>query len=232
MIDISIIIPCYNSEKYISETIDSIKNQKFNNWECIIVNDGSTDNSEKIILSMIYNDNRFRYVKQENKGPSNARNNGVKLSKAKYITFIDADDILGFEYISNGVNYMNNHEELSLYYGKVIHFDENKEFIYKPSTKEYKQILRHNQFHTTTIIRRCDFINCGGYNEDLDNKEDWEFYVRFLYKDKKFYISDDIAFKYRYHDNSRDNKSMSVYRQYFNEIRSLNKHIYKEYDIK
>ena len=127
---------------------------------------------------------------------------------------------------------MNNHEELSLYYGKVIHFDENKEFIYKPSTKEYKQILRHNQFHTTTIIRRCDFINCGGYNEDLDNKEDWEFYVRFLYKDKKFYISDDIALKYRYHDNSRDNKSMGVYRQYFNEIRSLNKHIYKEYDIK
>ena len=47
MIDISIIIPCYNSEKYISETIDSIKNQKFNNWECIIINDGSTDNSEK-----------------------------------------------------------------------------------------------------------------------------------------------------------------------------------------
>lgn len=63
---VSILIPLYNAEKYISETIDSVLNQKYTNWECIIVNDGSTDNSEKIVLEKIKGNNKFKYLTEEN----------------------------------------------------------------------------------------------------------------------------------------------------------------------
>lgn len=66
---ISIIVPCFNSENYIKDCLESIKKQTYSNWECIIINDGSTDRSEEIILEVIKNDNRFIYIYQENKGP-------------------------------------------------------------------------------------------------------------------------------------------------------------------
>lgn len=219
---VSIIIPCYNAERYIAETILSVKNQSYNDWECIIVNDGSTDNSEKIILDLITDDDRFAYVKQENSGPGKARNTGASFAKGKYITFLDADDMIGKDYLASAEEFLDRNENCILYYGKVKHLyeDTNKSFILKPTTRAYWEILFHNQFNATCVFRKKDFENIGGYNEDLDNKEDWEFYIRLLYRNRPFFIDDVLAFTYRHHKDSRNKEGSE--RIYFEKIMDLN----------
>lgn len=91
---ISIIIPVYNVEKYLRQCLDSIKNQTFKDFECICVNDGSTDDSLSILQEYANKDNRFKIIHQNNKGISEARNVGIKLSVGDYILFIDSDDFI------------------------------------------------------------------------------------------------------------------------------------------
>lgn len=98
---ISVIVPIYNSEKYLKRCIESIVKQKYDNIEIILINDGSTDNSLKIIEEFMKKDNRIVLINQENQGVSNSRNRGIEASKGKYIIFIDSDDYILEDYIDN-----------------------------------------------------------------------------------------------------------------------------------
>lgn len=98
-IRISIIIPVYNAEKYLSETLDSILNQTFTDFEVIAVNDGSTDSSLDILKLYKNKDKRIRIIDKKNSGVSDARNTGIKNATGEYVCFVDADDILAQEYI-------------------------------------------------------------------------------------------------------------------------------------
>ena len=91
---ISIIIPCYNQVAFLPETLQSVLDQSYEHWECIIVNDGSLDNTEEVALEWCQKDSRFNYLKKENGGLSSARNAGLKIAKGEYIQFLDSDDIL------------------------------------------------------------------------------------------------------------------------------------------
>lgn len=88
----SVIIPSYNRAHIIGKALLSVKDQTFTDWECIIVDDGSTDNTKEIVAKWILEDNRFRYIQQENAERSAARNNGIRNAKGKYICFLDSDD--------------------------------------------------------------------------------------------------------------------------------------------
>lgn len=90
---VSVIIPCFNAEETIVKTLQSIENQTIDNYQVILINDGSTDNTEKIILDFIENKSNYQYIKQDNMGVSSARNNGISRVKGKYISFLDADDV-------------------------------------------------------------------------------------------------------------------------------------------
>ena len=91
---VSVIVPCYNQAQYLPETLDSLLAQTYENWECIIVNDGSTDNTEEIALKYCEQDERFVYLPKENGGLSSARNAGLDIAKGEYVQFLDSDDIL------------------------------------------------------------------------------------------------------------------------------------------
>jgi len=93
---VSVIVPCYEQAKYLPEAIESVVNQTYTNWECIIVNDGSTDNTIQVAEFLIekYNDKQLIIINQTNKGLPEARNCGIKASKGKYILPLDADDKL------------------------------------------------------------------------------------------------------------------------------------------
>lgn len=91
---VSIIIPCYNQANFIDETLQSVFNQTYENWECILVNDGSSDNTEDLIKTWLAKDKRFRYFSNTNSGVSVARNFGIENAKGNFIQFLDADDIL------------------------------------------------------------------------------------------------------------------------------------------
>lgn len=91
---VSVIVPCYNQAQYLPETLDSVLVQTHQNWECIIVNDGSTDNTEEIALKYCEQDERFVYLPKQNGGLSSARNAGLDIAKGEYVQFLDSDDIL------------------------------------------------------------------------------------------------------------------------------------------
>lgn len=96
---VSVIVPVYNCEQYIIECLKSIMNQTYNNIEVVVINDGSTDQSEKMILNVMHADNRIRYINQTNSGPSEARNKGISLSTGKYLVFVDSDDRVNPRYV-------------------------------------------------------------------------------------------------------------------------------------
>ena len=104
MIDISILMPVYNAEKYLNETIDTIKNQSFSNWELIIVDDGSTDNSKEICTKLMNDDKRIKYILQENLGVSHTRNVALENAQGKYIVFVDSDDLIHEDYLKILIN--------------------------------------------------------------------------------------------------------------------------------
>ena len=103
---ISVIVPVYNVEEYLEECLESVQNQTYTNFEVILVNDGSTDNSKEICERYCKQDTRFHLLNQENQGQSAARNHGVTASKGELITFVDSDDVLSIKYLEILNRYM------------------------------------------------------------------------------------------------------------------------------
>ena len=144
MIDISVIVPVFNSEKTLNRCLDSILNQTFKNFEVICVNDGSQDNSGQILNEYKMKDERIKVIEQKNKGLSGARNTGINLAKGKYVTFIDSDDwieINTFEKIKENID--KKYDVIRIDYTSNDNIEKNKK-IYKNELLDFKKI--HEQF--------------------------------------------------------------------------------------
>lgn len=126
---ISIVIPAYNAEKYLAETIDSVINQTYTNWELIIVDDGSTDNTKGIIETYRSKDLPIKYIFQENSGVSIARNNGMNHASGKYIALLDADDVWLKNNLELKIKILMNNPSVSWVYSNMNNADENMNII-------------------------------------------------------------------------------------------------------
>ena len=115
----SIVLTTYNRAKLLERALNSLIHQKFENWEAIIVNDGSTDETEKIISPYLKTDARFHYHKQTNQGEAKAKNKGVELAKGEYISFLDSDDEYEINHLESRNNLLNLHPEVDLLHGGV-----------------------------------------------------------------------------------------------------------------
>lgn len=231
---VSIVIPLYNAEKYIEETIDSVISQIYQNWECIIVNDGSTDNSENVVLEKIKNNPKFKYYKQENSGPGRARNYGASLANGKYLLFLDADDIILDNYLFDGVEFMESHLDYTLFYGKAKVFWENgveKEWKLRIFS-DMKDFLRSNCIYCTALIKKKEFDKVGGFDEKLFAFEDWEFFVRLLNNNPKVFRTDNFVFKYRKHTGSRDDLNKNRWLEIKKIVEEKNKDIFDKWNGK
>ncbi len=125
---VSIIIPCFNTEKFIAETIQSVINQTYSTWELIIVNDGSTDNSFSIIEEFVKQDSRITSINKKNSGVSDSRNTGISKSKGEYLILLDSDDLICQNFIELGLLEFKNDVTIGL-----VHFD--NQLIDKNSNK-------------------------------------------------------------------------------------------------
>ncbi|HOC40486.1 MAG TPA: glycosyltransferase family A protein, partial [Bacteroidales bacterium] len=123
---VSIIIPVYNGEKYISDTIQSVIDQTYKNWELIIVDDGSTDNTAEIVKQ--FNDSRISYIKKNNTGVSDTRNVGAMISKGEILSFLDADDIWLPENLEKKVEKLINEPQCVLVYSSMFLWDERENY--------------------------------------------------------------------------------------------------------
>ena len=168
MAKVSVVMCCYNSERYIKETIDSVLNQSFTDYEFIIWNDGSTDSTEQIIKS--YKDKRIIYRKDINRGEGVAAQLACNLATAKYIARIDSDDVWLPHKIAFQYNYMESHPNVVLLSCPVIFIDKDSKELGRsfPVTKTgflNKSIEKENRFpHSGSIYRKEIYNKVGGYN--------------------------------------------------------------------
>lgn len=176
--DISIIIPCYNAADFIKQTLDSILIQRGVIFEIIIVNDGSIDNSEKIIGG--YKIDAIKYFKQTNKGVSSARNLGLEKAEGKYIVFFDADDVMSESFLETRFLYLEKNSTISFVSGPVQKFNgiKNIEGYYRGTSENvFEEILLYNQEVVTcpsNFMFRKSFLNNNHlkFNERLMSTAD------------------------------------------------------------
>lgn len=194
---VSVIIPCYNQAKYLPETLDSLIAQDYKDWEGIIVNDGSPDNTEEIALDYIEKDGRLRYIKKENGGLSSARNYGIKQALGEFILPLDSDDIIKPDYIKKAIDAFDREPQLKLVYCLGHCFGVTTGF-WNMVYKDYSSLLLENSIFCSAIYRKKDWQHIGGYDELMKKGfEDWEFFIRLLDENSLVYQIPAPLFYYR-----------------------------------
>ena len=202
MYKVSIIVPCYNQSVYLSEALDSVLEQSYENWECIIVDDGSTDNTENVAKEYCKKDNRFIYIYQNNSGLSKARNTGVANSKGIYILPLDSDDKIAPQYIEHAINAFKSNENLKIVYCRAQLFGLGKG-EWKLPEYSLERMLGRNCIFCSGVYKKEDFIRVGGYNPNMKyGFEDWDFWLSILEKGGDVLQLDEILFFYRIRNKS------------------------------
>lgn len=194
---VSIIVPCYNQSQYLDEALNSVLVQSYTNWECIIVNDGSTDNTEEITLKWENKDSRFIYLKKKNGGLSAARNSGITISKSRYIIPLDADDILGKNYIKLALKEFSLDGTLKVVYSKGLKFGKEKGLL-SLTPFSLKNLSRNCMIFASAMFKKEDWSRVGGYDEKMIyGWEDWEFWIAILKNGGNVKRIEEVCFYYR-----------------------------------
>jgi len=194
---ISVIIPCYNHGKFIQEAIDSVKEQSFKDWEIIVINNCSDDPYTLKIFKLL-EEQKIKVLHSEKRGPSAARNMGIKNSSGDYILPLDADDKIGPEYLELGSKFLDSNPETGIVYCKANFFD-HKSGEWDLGLFDIKTMLQNNQIFSCALYRKCDWEKVGGYNESMPYKEDYDFWLSILELGRTVYRIDKTLFFYRKH---------------------------------
>ena len=177
---VSVIVPSYNQGVYLADALNSVLNQTYTTWECIIIDDGSTDNTKEVALDFCRLDERFLYIYQNNQGVSAARNNAIRHSSGKYILPLDGDDIIVKTYLTDAVPVLENDSNVKVVYGDAEYFGAKSGLMpLKPFS--LPTLLNENCIFNTAMYRRTDYDKIAGYDETMnDGYEDWEFWISLL----------------------------------------------------
>ncbi|MFV5686293.1 glycosyltransferase family 2 protein [Flavobacterium sp. GB2R13] len=198
---VSIIVPCYNHAQYLSESLQSVLEQTYVNWECIIVNDGSPDNTKEIAALWVSKDKRFRYLEKENGGLSSARNAGIANSIGEYILPLDADDCIDNEFLTKLVPELQLDNSLAIVSCYSKFFENNLETItyeLKPKGTTYHYLLFVNQLIATSLYRKKCWEVVEGYDETMKNGfEDWDLWLSITKRGWNYKIVTEFLFYYR-----------------------------------
>ena len=201
MSKVSVVIPCFNQGAYLGEAIESVLAQTFQDFEILVVDDGSTDAKTVNIL----NDSAWpktRVIRSENQGLSAARNNGIREAKGAYILPLDADDKIGPGYLADAVRILDRHPDIGIVYCEVSHFGA-KEGRWDLPEYSLDKILIHNLIFCAALYRKADWEAVGGYNVNMVyGLEDWDFWLSLVHIGRKVYRIPKIYFYYRLREGS------------------------------
>ena len=211
---VSIIIPCYNQASYLEETLYCILQQDYSNWECILVNDGSIDNTESVILPWLVKDARFRYFSIPNGGVSSARNFGLKHAKGVFVQFLDADDLLAPSKLSKSIQFIDS-KDVDVVCSNYDHFLgtisnslgtfsnlENYKFTFQNIARYWNAgftIPIHCFFFTREVIANYRFPI------GITAQEDWVMWLQIYHQNPKTYFIPETLAYYRYNPSGRTN---------------------------
>jgi glycosyltransferase involved in cell wall biosynthesis len=207
---VSVIIPMYNREDFIVETIRSVLDQTYPNIELIVVDDGSTDDSRKVLKQFEGKIRVLEHPGKVNRGQSAAINLGIRSSEGRYVAILDSDDLFAPRKIQLQVEYLENHPDIGLVYGNGYYIDEEGEKlypIYQIGHKEYSRpelvlLDCYINIPSNSLIRRSVLDLVGGFDESMRSAQDHDMAVR-LAEVTRFAYLDEVLWYYRRHGSSQ-----------------------------
>jgi glycosyltransferase involved in cell wall biosynthesis len=207
---VSVIVPTYNQALYITEALQSVLDQTFPDFELIVVDDGSTDETPEILAG--YHDPRIRVVRQPNAGLSAARNTGLRESSAPLITLLDSDDYFFPDKLAVLSAYLDNHPEIGLVSGGTQIVDQKgrplRQVIKTPRNVDLFGLLSGNPFTPSAVMFRREWCErVGAFDETLRACEDWDLWLRMAYKGCAFAWVEWLVAAYRYHQGQMTRES-------------------------
>lgn len=192
---VSVVIPTHNYARYLGQAIASIQEQTYTDWECVIVDDGSSDDTPQVVSS--FADPRIQFMRQEQAGPSAARNRGIAAARGDLIQFLDADDLLGSTKLENQVRALIEQPDVDLVYCRPRYFRDGGDESTEPAStrawidlppllaasgsgQEVLPNLIHENFAVIEgpLFRRALADKAGGFDPALRRMEDWEYWIR------------------------------------------------------
>ena len=184
---VSVIVPCYNQAHFLGECLESVRQQLFKEWECIIVDDGSSDNTVEVATKFCQSDTRFRYVHQSNKGLSGARNTGIEHSRGAYLNFLDSDDALLPEMLLVLKERLDGDGNAMMAYCGYSGTKEALSQVVKKACTNFNSLeidffvllSRGNALHVASaLIKREAIDRIGNFDKALKSCEDWDLWLR------------------------------------------------------
>ncbi len=216
---VSIITTLYNAEKYIEETILSVQNQSYKNWEHIIIDDSSKDRSVEITDGFVSNDNRIQVIKlQKNKGAAYCINEATKIAKGTYIAFLDSDDLWDSQKLKEQIKFMDQNDCL-VSYSNYLHIDESgqslKIRILALDSLSYKKQYRNNYIGNLTGIYNSKVLG-KIFAPNMRKRQDWAVWLEAIKRSNKpaLGIKKDLAY-YRVRKGSISAKKLSLLKYNF-----------------
>jgi glycosyltransferase involved in cell wall biosynthesis/Tfp pilus assembly protein PilF len=176
---VSVVIPCYKHAHFLPEAVESVIAQTFSDWEIIIVNDGSPDNTNEVANRLIakYPDKRMRLIEKANGGLASARNVGFKAARGKYVLPLDSDDKIKPPLLEKLVPVLDKHPEVGWVYTYIHHFGDIDTEWPQPDFDRTRLIWKENICVCCSLCRKAMWEQVGGYNEQVLGYEDWDFWV-------------------------------------------------------
>ncbi|MBL0226733.1 MAG: glycosyltransferase family 2 protein [Geobacteraceae bacterium] len=200
---VSVVVPCYNHGDFLAETMDSLQSQTFTDFEIIVVNDGSTDESTVTLLKNL-NQSRTRVIHTDNRGVSAARNRGIVESAGEYILPLDSDDRIAPGFLELAVEVLDTQPEVAIVYCERVLFGE-REGIDPLPAYDPKELLVDNCIYPAALFRKTDWKTVGGYNEKMVyGWEDWDFWISLSDLNMQVVKIPEPLFFYRVRSSSRD----------------------------
>lgn len=200
---ISIVLPTYNGSKYISESIQSCIDQSYHNWELIVVDDKSTDNTAEIVLAYVTKDPRIKLIRHEqNKKLPGALNTGFSHSKGEYLTWTSDDNLYEPEALQLMVDYLQLHAACGMVYCDMKLIDEKGGIVGEASMKQPEQLDVGNCIGACFMYRRSIYEIVGSYADDMFLVEDYEYWLRVRRHSSMHYLDGVAPYRYRTHCGS------------------------------
>ena len=204
---VSVIVPTYNYGRFIGQTLDSLRAQTFRGWECVVVDDGSTDDTEEVVAGYSARDARVRYLRQANQRQAVAKNTGLADARGKYVQFLDADDLLEPLKLERQVEFLEATPEADIVYGgaRYFHTERPDERLYgmfgedAPWMPELSgtgktmvlPLIRMNIMAiNAALVRRACIDDVGPFDAALPPVEDWDYWLRCALRGKRFEFRD------------------------------------------
>ena len=220
---VSVIIPVYNQAHFIRDAVESVVTQTFTDWEIIVVDDGSTDDTPLILADLARQIPLLQVICQPNRGRSAARNAGIRAAMAPFLVFLDGDDWLCPGKLERQVAYLEKHPEIGVVYSDAMLCDEDgKELVpysaanlpWHPSGNIVESLfLRDSVPIHSAMVRRACIERAGLFDERLPQTEDWDFWIRVACH-CRFHYQGEVLARYRVHDAMTTRNAEQMWQSY------------------